>query len=222
VNLLDLAVLVVIALSAIFAFARGFVREALSIAAWVGAALITLYGFDYALRMIERFVTTPLLAELIAGAALFLGSLILLTALTSYIANFLQWNALTPIDRTLGLAFGVARGLVLVSVAYFVVDITLPTNDRPDWLRDAKSQPFLEEGAMVVKGVLPEAWQVKSAAAGDEAQRAIGQAKAARDAMDALSNPAAAPVSPKGQDTPAPAYKPSDQRELDRLINNAH
>ena len=46
VNLVDLAVLVVIALSAIFAFARGFVREALSIAAWVGAALITLYGFE--------------------------------------------------------------------------------------------------------------------------------------------------------------------------------
>ena len=45
-NPLDLAVIAVIALSAIFAFARGFVREALSIVAWVGAAAITLYGFN--------------------------------------------------------------------------------------------------------------------------------------------------------------------------------
>ena len=36
-------------LSAMFAFARGFVREALSIVAWVGAALITLYGLRDAL-----------------------------------------------------------------------------------------------------------------------------------------------------------------------------
>ena len=45
-NAVDLGVLAVIALSAVFAFARGFVREALSIVAWVGAALITLYGFN--------------------------------------------------------------------------------------------------------------------------------------------------------------------------------
>ena len=45
-NALDLAVIAVIVLSAVFAFARGFVREALSIVAWVGAAAITLYGFN--------------------------------------------------------------------------------------------------------------------------------------------------------------------------------
>ena len=70
-NALDLAVLGVIGLSAVFAFARGFVRETLSIVAWVGAALITLYGFAYAYGAIIRFVTTPLLADLIAGAGLF-------------------------------------------------------------------------------------------------------------------------------------------------------
>jgi membrane protein required for colicin V production len=210
----------VIALSAIFAFARGFVREALSIAAWVGAALITLYAFDYVYGLAHRFVGTPLLAELIAGAGLFLGSLILLTVLTGYIAGSLQWSALTPIDRTLGLAFGIARGLILVSVAYFVIDITLPANDRPSWLRDAKSQPLLEQGAVMLRGVLPESWQLKSATAVDDAQRAIGQAKAARDAMGALSAPAT-PIPPSGQDAPAPAYKPADQRELNRLIDNS-
>jgi membrane protein required for colicin V production len=220
-NLVDLAVLVIIALSAIFAFARGFVREALSIAAWVGAAAITLFGFDSVYGLTQRFVTTPLLAELIAGAGLFLASLILLTILTGFVAGFLQWSALTPIDRTLGLAFGIARGLILVSVAYFVIDITLPPNDRPSWLREAKSQPLLEQGAGIVRGVLPQSWQLKSAAAADEAQRAVGQAQAARDAMGALSTPVT-PAPSKGQDAPGPVYKPTDQRELDRLIGNSH
>jgi membrane protein required for colicin V production len=221
VNLVDLAVLVVIALSAIFAFARGFVREALSLVAWIGAALITLYGFDAVRGLTARVVTMPLLADLIAGAGLFLVSLISLTLLTGYIARFMQWSALTPVDRTLGLIFGVARGVVLVSIAYFLMDIILPPNDRPSWLRDARSEPLLAQGADMVRGVLPASLQLKNASTMEDTQRVLGQAKAAREAMGALSNPAV-PIPPKPQDAPAPSYKPAEQRELNRLIDNSH
>jgi len=220
VNAVDLAVLVVIALSAVFAFARGFVREALSIVAWVGAALITLYGFTFVYGVVARFVTTPLLAELVAGAGLFLVCLIGLTFLTGALAGFVHSSALSPIDRTLGLIFGVARGAVLVSLAYLVIDISLPPTDRPGWLRDAKSEPLLAQGADMLRGLLPESLQVKSASAIEDAQHALSQAKAAREAMGALSSPAA-PIPPKPAETTAPAYKPADQRDLDRLINNA-
>ncbi len=219
-NLVDLAVLVVIALSAIFAFARGFVREVLSIAAWVGAGVITLYGFEAAYGVSLRFVKTPLLADLIAGAGFFFIALILLTILTGYVARLVHWSALTPIDRTLGLVFGVARGALLVSIAYFLIDLALPPNDRPNWLRDARSQPLLAEGADMVRGALPESFQLKSASAIDDAQRTLGQAKAARDAMGALSTPAV-PIPPKPQAEQTPNYKPADQRELNRLIDNS-
>jgi membrane protein required for colicin V production len=220
VNPVDLAVIVVIGLSALFAFARGFVREIFSLAAWAGAALITLYGYSYVYSITARFVTTPLLADLIAGASLFLVSLIGLTILTGSIARFAQWSALTPIDRTLGLIFGVARGVLLVSIAYFVVDISLPPNDRPSWLRDAKSQPLLAQGSDMLRGVLPASLQLKIAPAADDSRHAVGQAKAARAAMGALSNPIA-PIPPKPQDEQAPNYKPADRQELDRLINNS-
>src|SRR6516225_466219 len=162
-NAVDFAVLVVIALSAVFAFARGFVREALSIVAWVGAALITLYGFNYAYALVARFVTTPLLADLVAGAGVFLIALIILTILTGYLARFVHSSALSPIDRTLGLIFGVARGAILVSLAYLVIDVSLPQTDRPSWLQDAKSEPLLAQGADLLRGVLPESLQIKSA-----------------------------------------------------------
>jgi membrane protein required for colicin V production len=220
VNAVDLAVLVVIALSAVFAFARGFVREALSIVAWLGAALITLYGFTYVFAIVAHFVTTPLLADLIAGAGLFLTALIGLTILTGFLARFVHSSALSPIDRTLGLIFGVARGAFLVSLAYLVIDISLPPTDRPGWLQEAKSEPFLAQGADMLRGLLPESLQTKSASAIDDAQHALSQAKAAREAMGALSSPAAA-LPPRPAEAPAPAYKPADQRDLDRLINNA-
>lgn len=219
-NPLDLAIIAVIALSGVFAFARGLVREVLSIAAWVGAAAITLYGFNYAYGIIFRFVTTPLLADLIAGAGLFVISLIVLTILTGYMARFVHSSALSPIDRTLGLIFGLARGVVLVSLAYLVVDVSLPQNDRPGWIKEAKSERFLAKGAEMLREALPESLQVRSAAAADDAHRVFNQTQDAQRAMRALSNPAT-PPSVKSGDAAAPRYKPAEQRDMDRLINNA-
>src|SRR4029077_5045831 len=210
VNGLDLAILGVIALSAIFAFARGFVREALSIVAWVGAALITLSGFNQVYAIVARFVTTPLLADLVAGVGLFVISLILLTILTGFLARFVQSSALSPIDRTLGLIFGLARGAFLVSLAYLMLDISLPQNDRPGWVKQAKSEPFLAQGAELLRSALPEQLKLKSAAAADDAQRTLERAKDAQKAMRALSSPAA-PSPAKPGEEPGPSYKPGDR-----------
>jgi membrane protein required for colicin V production len=219
VNALDFAIIAVIALSAIFAFARGFVREALSIAAWVGAAAIALYGFNNVYAIIVRFVTTPLLADLIAGAGLFVVSLIVLTVLTGYVARFVDGSALSPIDRTLGLIFGLVRGLVLVSLAYLVVDVSLPQNDRPPWLKEAKSERFLAKGADILRDALPASLQVKSAGAGDETHHGSDPAQDARSAMRALSSPSAAPAV-QSNEAVAPSYNRGDRRDMDRLIEN--
>lgn len=214
-NGLDLAVLAILAVSAVFAFARGFVREALSIIAWVGAALITLYGFDPVYRIIVRFVTTPLLADLAAGAGLFLASLVALTLLTGYAARFVQASALSPIDRTLGLIFGLVRGALLVSLAYLVIDASLPQTDRPAWIREAKSEPALARGADLLRGILPQTLREKTASLAAQAQPQLDQAAIARRAMRALANPASPP------DQAPPAYTSGEQRNLDRLIQNA-
>ena len=218
-NSFDLAVLGVIALSAVFAFARGFVREALSIVAWVGASLITLYGFNHIYGIVVRFVTTPLLADLVAGAGLFVICLIMLTILTGYVARFVHSSALSPIDRTLGLIFGLARGVFIVSLAYLVLDISLPQNDRPGWIKQAKSEPFLAQGADLLRTALPEQLQLKNAAI-DDAQRALERAKDAQKAMRALSSPVAPSPAKPGEDQ-APNYKSGDRRDMNRLIENA-
>jgi len=218
-NALDIAIIAVVALSAIFAFARGFVREALSIVAWAGAALITLYCFNQVYEVTLRFVTTPLLADLIAGAGLFIASLIALTIVTGLVSRAVHMSSLSSIDRTLGLFFGLARGVVLVSLAYLVLDISVPPADRPGWIREAKSAPLLQEGADMLRRVLPAQFQAKSAAAIDSATRGIEQAKEADRAMRALSSPGF-PLSTKPLQAPVPGYNQSDRRELERLIQN--
>jgi membrane protein required for colicin V production len=219
VNALDFAIVTVIALSALFAFARGFVREALSIIAWVGAAAITLYGFNKVYAIAVRFVTTPLLADLIAGAGLFVVSLIVLTIITGYVARFADSGALSPINRTLGLIFGLARGLVLVSLAYLVVDVSLPPNDRPPWIKEAKSERFLAKGADLLRTALPDSLQVKSAGIADDTHRALERAKEAQKAMGALSSPAT-PSTAKHGEGAAPSYPSPERNDMDRLIKS--
>jgi len=217
-NPLDLGVIGIVALSAIFAFARGFVREALSIVAWVGAGAITLYGFNWVYAQVEPRVHDRLLSQVIAGFGLFVVSLVVLTVLTGFVSRMVRVSGLSPIDRTLGFIFGAARGAFLVCLAYLLLDVTgLPQSDRPEWIRDAKSAPFLREGADVLKSFLPESLKIKSADATDGAVKALSPAIEAGRAMRALANPAPA-ATPRPDSAPTPSYRQGDQRELDRLI----
>jgi membrane protein required for colicin V production len=215
VNAFDLAIIAVIALSAVFAFARGFVRETLSIIAWLGAAAITLDGFDRVYAFVARFVTTPLLADLLAGAGLFVVSLVVLTILTGYIARFVEGSSLSPIDRTLGLIFGLVRGVVLVCVAYLVVDLTLPQSDRPSWIKEAKSERCLAKGADALRDALPESLQIKGASLANDTQRTLDRAQEMQRALQPQPLPA------KPTEAQAPTYNPGERRDMDRLIQNA-
>jgi len=220
VNAIDLSVLGVIGLSAIFAFARGFVRETLSIVAWVGAALVTFYGFYPVSTMMSRYTSMPLLAHLIAGVGLFVISLIVLTIITGYLARLVHSTPLSAIDRTFGLIFGIARGLVVVSLVYLALNVILAPADWPPIVKEAKSEPFLAQGADMLRGLLPQSLQIKSAAVVDDTQRALERAKEAQKAMRALSSPVAPLPAKPGQDQ-VPNYKTGDRRDLDRLIENA-
>jgi membrane protein required for colicin V production len=217
-NPLDIAVIAVVGLSAVFAFARGFVREALSIVAWIGAGFITLYGFNAVYAIVDPMVHNPLLSQLIAGLGLFVVSLIVLTIITGFIARSVRSSALSPIDRTLGFVFGLVRGALILSLAYLLVDTVQP-NDQPLWLKDAKSVPYLQQGADLLRTVLPKWVPVKSAAAAEDVIQRVAPAVEADKAMRALTNPTAPPAAPADQ-SPPPAYKPGDRKELDRLINN--
>src|SRR6202007_1245666 len=101
-NAFDIIVLAVIGLSALFAFARGFVKEVMSILAWVGAAFIAVRGLDYARPYAKQMISSPMLADMAAGAALFIVSLIVLSLVTSAIARGVKHSPLSAVDRALG------------------------------------------------------------------------------------------------------------------------
>jgi membrane protein required for colicin V production len=144
----------------------------------------------------------------------------MLTILTGFVARTVRSSGLSPIDRTLGFIFGVLRGAFIVSLAYLLLDVSVQRNDRPAWLRDAKSEPYLQQGADMLRNFLPESLRTKSAAAADDVISKIAPALEAQKAMRALTNPTAPQAAAPNQPSAPPSYKPGDQREFDRLINN--
>lgn len=227
-NIADIIVIVVLLLSAAIAFARGFVREVLSIGAWVGAAIATIYGFPYAQPIARSYIESTLIADIVTGVAIFVVVLILLTLLSHMLAKTVRVTGLGAIDRSLGLVFGLVRGAVLVCLAYLVVIWIIPrSQEPPPWLGEARTLPIVEAGAQFLQSLLPESALERGNAAADQARDAVNQAIDTGETLQDLSGGgSAAPAGTQGSDAKpdsAGSQKPSgyndaERDDLDRLI----
>lgn len=128
-TIVDGIVAVIIILSAVLAYSRGFVREVLSIGGWVLAAVA---AYIFAPRVEPLVKEVPVLKDFLgpscelamiaAFAGVFAVALIIFSVFTPLFAGAVQRSALGGIDQGLGFLFGVARGAVLVAIAFIVYE----------------------------------------------------------------------------------------------------
>jgi membrane protein required for colicin V production len=227
-NLADIIVFVILILSAAIAFARGFVREVLSIGAWVGAAVATIYGFSYAQPIARRYIEMTLIADIVAGVVIFVVVLTLLTVLSHMLAKTVRGSALGAVDRSLGLLFGLARGAVLICIGYMVLVRLVPEPaDRPTWFTEARTLPIVQQSAEYLRSLLPESALQQGTEAADQARDAVNQAIGTGETLQDLSG-AGAPAPAGTQDSDAPpdsaggekpsGYNDAERNDLERLI----
>ena len=121
INVVDLSVLGILLLSAIFAFARGFVREVLSVIGWVGAGLVSLHGAPELLPYTHRYVSSGFLADAGTYVAVFILALLLFSILSHMISVRVRDSALGAVDRSLGFVYGLglARTLCFICFAWY-------------------------------------------------------------------------------------------------------
>ena len=126
-TLVDGIVAAVILLSAILAYSRGLVREAMAIAGWIVAAVVAFIFAPQAeplvkqIPVIDEFLADSCEISMIAAfAAVFAVGLIVVSFLAPLFSSVIQRSAASGIDQGLGFLFGVARGVLLVAVAFFV------------------------------------------------------------------------------------------------------
>lgn len=132
-TIVDAAVAVIILVSGILAYSRGFVRETLAIIGWIVAAILAFMLAPAAQPLIREipYVGDFLgdsceLTVIAAFAAVFALALVLASLFTPLFSSFIRNSALGGIDQGLGFFFGVVRGILLVAVALLVFDRAVP------------------------------------------------------------------------------------------------
>lgn len=206
VNVIDIGVLLILLVSAVLAYARGFVHEVLAVGGWIGAIFATFYGMPYAKTIVREFTSSDMIAGMAAGVIIFITTLVFLSLLTRAIAKQVKASALNALDRSLGFLFGMLRGAVLICVAYIGLELVVPKDEQPAVIRDARTMQLIEPGAALLKSLVPD--HISGTTAGS------GPSKQGLD-LEKLVAP-----TPKQSETPTREGYDSEQRKsLERLLD---
>ncbi|WP_424932509.1 CvpA family protein [Amaricoccus macauensis] len=162
-TIVDGVVLVVVVLSAVLAYSRGFLREVLSIVAWVAAAVC---GFVFAPAVEPLVREIPILRDIIgttcelsmlaAFAAVFAVALVIVSLFTPLLSGLVQNSTLGPVDQGLGFLFGVARGLLIVIIALVVYDTVMGVDGGVPQVDNSRTREILANAQESVASMLPE------------------------------------------------------------------
>lgn len=204
-NSVDTAVIVLLLVSGVIALMRGFVYEVLAMTGWVLAALAAFWGVPLLRPYMAPHISNATVADAVGGIAIFLVVLLISSFITHSISKQVKKSAVSAVDRSLGFAFGLVRGLVLASLCYIMVDSFFSPGEPPEILASAKTRPLLAAGARIIKGLIPGA-------------KAPDVSNLESDIYNRLSSP-----KPKSQDDQSKDKQPAyDKSGLERLIENSN
>lgn len=132
-NWADWALVVIISLSSLMSLRRGFIKEALSLATWVVAFVVARSFHPNAQTLLQDSISEPMIRIIVAFSMLFVGTLLLGGGINFIIGALIRVTGLSPLDRMLGIFFGMARGLILSVVLVAVLRLT-PFSNSDWWL----------------------------------------------------------------------------------------
>lgn len=149
----DYAVLTVISASVLLGLWRGVVTEILAVAAWIVAFLVARVVAADVASWLTGQIAEPGLRLAAAYVLVFVGVLLVFAIARMLISLLLKAIGLGLLDRLLGAAFGVLRGILVVLAVVLVAGMTpLP---GAEWWRGAMLAPPLETVIIAAKPWLP-------------------------------------------------------------------
>jgi membrane protein required for colicin V production len=169
-NWLDIVLLAVLGLSFVFGVFRGFVRQIVGLAAVVTGFFIAAYYHPYLARIFSRAFASGRWSNLIAFLLIFFGVLAL-GSLVGFLLSKLMRGPLRFIDRVLGGALGLVKG-VLISGVIVMALLAFPTDTRV--LTDSKLAQYCY---WLTKGMVQLVPQELKDAFNETYQKIIGSEK---------------------------------------------
>jgi membrane protein required for colicin V production len=202
----DAIVVVAVFISAVIAFLRGLIRELLTIVGVVGGALAAIFIGPMLLPAINNWlgvtndpdhvkklfdvIPMTVVAGFCSYGLVFIVVVIVLSILSYFLSSGAKALGLGPVDRALGVIFGIARAALLLSLLYLPVYMLTNGKERDQWslFQGSKTRPFLEQGAAWIAGFMPENKEKTIDDKAKEARRELKDSREQLQKMDALKS----------------------------------
>ncbi len=214
IDVVDLVVLGIILFGGLIGLITGFLRGGLFVLSWIGAIFVTWHGFPHAQPIAQQYIESDLVADVAAGAALFLVALITLHLISHVLSGWVRNSRMNALDRTLGLVTGLATATAMLGAAYLFV--TPDNGAEPPVLQGAKTLPVLQAAASFVERLTPAEVRRRFDATRNSGERSLRRAEESRRALELLASPP--PTKSREQQ---PGYQTGERNQLNRLIEGS-
>lgn len=156
-NWVDYSILGILGFSVLISLARGFIREAISLATWIIALWVAYkYGHDFG-QSVLTMITSDQARSLVGAGILFFGILIVGSLVNFAIGQVVSSTGLSAIDRILGMAFGFIRGVLLIAILMLVGEIM--QFNKKTWWTESQLIPQFSALSEWLKGFVPEQFE---------------------------------------------------------------
>lgn len=229
--IIDIVVGLIVLASALISFMRGFIREVLTIAGVVGGILAAVfvgpafaptvrgwYGIEDGKDAGKLFDIVPMeiVSDATAYGLIFIGVVIVISVLSHFMSGAAKAVGLGPVDRSLGVIFGVARALVLLGLLYLPFHVLMPEERKTDFFKESHTFYIIEKISELMADYLPESDDVKKDI--EEKKDDLIKKKLEEQNLLGTGEKKAEPhAEPKKED--GEGYKEEQREKLDKLFN---
>ncbi len=153
-TVVDVVVIFVIFLSALFSLLRGFVKEAISLATWIIAIWLAATFAPQLADALPSNIESEAARQAIGFGVLFVLTLMVGTLVNMLVSQVVKKTGLSGADRIFGVVFGVLRGGLIIIVFVIIGGMTpLP---ETDWWQSSTLLQWFESTAIVIQEYIPE------------------------------------------------------------------
>lgn len=147
----DVIVSVVMIICTLTSYARGFVRDFLSLLVWIGAGLLTIFFFPYAADAFESVFRHSVVVSVVAVVLVYVIFLFLLSLLNNVLLSASRDVRGGGFDKSLGALFGLGKGFIIASLLHFSI-AEISGEKEPNWLI-GETYGLTKHGAAIINGM---------------------------------------------------------------------
>lgn len=146
----------ILLVSGLIGFARGAMREVVTVTAFVAGVAISIFALRFSAPIAGHFIHTLWLARVAALVAVFVVVYVAVRLAGGALTRGVRQTALSGLDRALGFAIGLARGAVVIAIIALAIRAATPRERMPHWYTHALIYPEANAGGQALRALAPK------------------------------------------------------------------